>query len=42
MNFDDRIRNKEAGGYPDIDEDQFLLVDLELLELNVVTDIYRD
>lgn len=41
LNFDDRIRSAE-GGFPDIDEDNFLLIDLELLELNVVTDLYRD
>lgn len=42
LNFDDRIRSKEAGGYPEIDEDQLLYIDAELLELNVVTDLYRD
>lgn len=33
---------KEDGGYPEIDEDQLLRVDLELKDINSIIDVYAD
>lgn len=35
-------RSKEEGGYPEIDDEQILHVDLELKDIMSVTDVHRD
>ena len=37
-----RGRAKEEGGYPDIDEDKLLYIDLELKNVNSIIDVYQD
>jgi hypothetical protein len=40
LHYDLDLRSKDA--FPEIDEDKVLLIDIELHELNTVTDLYKD